>query len=122
MSLAHAMPQRAVPDATVTGIATFCGFSDLGRFAVRYHHRYGQPPSQTLRQTAQPIVGPLAGNAAILYVPEGEPLPDAGSIPEPPLPLYWPSIEDLIRRNRALLAEAACTARSFWDTRLEPIG
>ncbi|MGC1408369.1 MAG: helix-turn-helix domain-containing protein [Acetobacteraceae bacterium] len=104
MSLAHAMLRRAAPDATVTSIATFCGFSDLGRFAVRYHHRYGQPPSQTLRQPAQPIVAPLARNAPIL---EGAPLPGAGTAEEPALPLDWPSIEDLIRRNRALLAEAA---------------
>ena len=81
MSLAHAMPQRAAPDATVTSIATFCGFSDLGRFAVRYHHRYGQPPSQTLRQPAEPIVAPLARTGAILYVPEGPPLPDARGHP-----------------------------------------
>ncbi|HSZ93096.1 MAG TPA: helix-turn-helix domain-containing protein [Acetobacteraceae bacterium] len=106
MSLAHAMLQRAAPDATVTSIATFCGFSDLGRFAVRYHHRYGQPPSQTLRQPAQPIVAPLARTGAILHVPEGAPSPD-GNIQEPPLPLYWLSVEDLICRNRALLAEAA---------------
>jgi AraC-like DNA-binding protein len=105
MSLAHAMLQRAAPDATVTSIATFCGFSDLGRFAVRYHHRYGQPPSQTLRQPAQPIVAPLARTGAILHVPEGAPSPD-GNIQEPPLPLYWLSVEDLICRNRALLAEA----------------
>jgi AraC-like DNA-binding protein len=110
MSLAHAMLQRAAPDATVTSIATFCGFSDLGRFAVRYHHRYGQPPSQTLRQPAQPIVAPLARTGAILHVPEGAPSPD-GNIQEPPLPLYWLSVEDLICRNRALLAEAAAAAR-----------
>jgi AraC-like DNA-binding protein len=107
MSLAHAMLQRAAPDATVTSIATFCGFSDLGRFAVRYHHRYGQPPSQTLREPAQPIVAPLARTGAMLQVPDGAPLPDAGNLQEPPLPLYWLSVEDLIRRNRALLAEAA---------------
>jgi len=47
--------QRAGSGATVTGIATLCGFSDLGRFAVRYRQLYGQPPSQTLRQAAQSL-------------------------------------------------------------------
>lgn len=50
MTLAHTMLHRAAPDATVTGIATLCGFSNLGRFSVRYRQLYGQPPSQTLRQ------------------------------------------------------------------------
>ena len=80
MGLAHAMLQRAAPDATVTSIATFCGFSDLGRFAVRYHQRYGQPPSQTLRQPAEPIVAPPTRASTILHVPEDPPLPDAGDI------------------------------------------
>jgi AraC-like DNA-binding protein len=47
--------QRAGSGATVTGIATLCGFSDLGRFAVRYRQLDGQPPSQTLRQAAQSL-------------------------------------------------------------------
>jgi AraC-like DNA-binding protein len=110
MSLAHAMLQRGGPNATVTGIATFCGFSShLGRFAVRYQQCYGQSPSQTLRQPAQPVVAPRSG--MILRVPEDVPLPDAhrGTPPE----LYWPSTEDLIRGNRALLAKAA-VARALY--------
>ena len=51
MALAHGMLRRAGPEATVTDIATFCGFADLGRFSVVYRRRYGQPPSQTLRQS-----------------------------------------------------------------------
>ena len=51
MALAHEMLCRAGPGATVTNIATFCGFTDLGRFSVVDHRRYGQPPSQTLRQS-----------------------------------------------------------------------
>ena len=51
--------RSAGPDATVTGIATFCGFPELGRFSVRYHQLYGQPPSQTLRQQLQPVVAPF---------------------------------------------------------------
>ena len=48
MALAHGMLCRAGPEATVTEIATFCGFLDLGRFSVAYRRRYGQPPSQTM--------------------------------------------------------------------------
>jgi transcriptional regulator GlxA family with amidase domain len=50
MTLAHSMLHHAGPDTTVAGIARLCGFSDLGRFSIRYHQLYGQPPSQTLRQ------------------------------------------------------------------------
>ena len=82
MSVAHAMLCRGGPDATVTQIATFCGFSELGRFSVAYRQRYGQSPSQTLRQSAQLVVT------------------------SPPA-LSGPSMDDLIRRNRALLAKAA---------------
>jgi transcriptional regulator GlxA family with amidase domain len=51
MALAHEMLCRAGPGATVTNIATFCGFIGRGRFSVVDHRRYGQPPSQTLRQS-----------------------------------------------------------------------
>ncbi|WP_062210158.1 AraC family transcriptional regulator [Streptomyces sp. NBRC 109706] len=34
--------------ATVSDIAHHWGFSNLGRFAAHYRHRYGHPPSQTL--------------------------------------------------------------------------
>ena len=37
-------------EASVTAIATGCGFSHLGRFAVEYRKRYGETPSQTLRR------------------------------------------------------------------------
>jgi transcriptional regulator GlxA family with amidase domain len=32
----------ATPGATVTGVATQCGFTHLGRFAVTYRERYGE--------------------------------------------------------------------------------
>jgi AraC-like DNA-binding protein len=51
MAVAHVMLRRASPEATVTNIATFCGFNNLGRFSVVYGRRYGQSPSQTLRQS-----------------------------------------------------------------------
>ena len=40
---------RAPPDANVTAIATDCGFSHLGRFALAYRDHYGESPSDTLR-------------------------------------------------------------------------
>ena len=51
MALAHVMLRQGGPAATVTDIATFCGFTQLGRFSVVYRRRYGQSPSQTLRQS-----------------------------------------------------------------------
>ena len=37
--------------ASVTQIATRCGFTHLGRFAADYHQRYGESPSATLRHS-----------------------------------------------------------------------
>ncbi len=37
-------------DATTAQIAASCGFSHLGRFAIGYRLRYGQTPSETIRQ------------------------------------------------------------------------
>ena len=36
-------------DDTVTSIASAHGFSELGRFAGRYKHAFGESPSQTIR-------------------------------------------------------------------------
>ena len=35
---------------TVTDVAMMFGFFELGRFAGRYRHTYGEVPSETLRQ------------------------------------------------------------------------
>lgn len=37
--------------ATVSGVATRFGFTQLGRFAARYRGRFGELPSETLRRT-----------------------------------------------------------------------
>ena len=47
-ALSAADPQTA----TVTDIAMTFGFFELGRFAGRYRHTFGEAPSQTLRQIA----------------------------------------------------------------------
>ena len=41
---------RARPEVSVATIATSCGISHLGRFAVLYRKRFGETPSQTLRR------------------------------------------------------------------------
>ena len=43
--------------ATVTRIATDCGFWELGQFAVSYHALFGEPPSVTLKRPSErPVV------------------------------------------------------------------
>jgi AraC-like DNA-binding protein len=41
------------PEATVTQVATDCGFFHLGRFASRYQQAFGEPPSATLSRARQ---------------------------------------------------------------------
>jgi len=45
------------PAANVTDIAARCGFNHLGRFAARYHRRYGESPSATLRRCQSSLPG-----------------------------------------------------------------
>jgi AraC family ethanolamine operon transcriptional activator len=48
---AHQALQHADPETTtVTDVAMNFGFFELGRFAGRYRHTFGEAPSQTLRQ------------------------------------------------------------------------
>lgn len=58
LEAAHAALQNADPrTTTVTDVAMTFGFFELGRFAGRYRHTFGEVPSQTLRQAceAQPV-------------------------------------------------------------------
>ena len=43
-------------DTTVTSVATSLGFFDLGRFASRYRHHFGEYPSETLASATRTIV------------------------------------------------------------------
>ena len=50
LQAARAALRAAVPgSATVTDIAMSYGFFELGRFAGRYRHTFGEVPSSTLR-------------------------------------------------------------------------
>lgn len=51
MRLARARQQLLSADkqASITSIALANGFSELGRFAARYRHQFGESPSRTLR-------------------------------------------------------------------------
>jgi transcriptional regulator GlxA family with amidase domain len=49
MHLARRVLRQTAPDtASVTDIATRCGFRQLGRFAVEYQSLFGESPSATL--------------------------------------------------------------------------
>jgi AraC family ethanolamine operon transcriptional activator len=53
MQAARRMLQNADPEVTcVTDIATEHGFCELGRFAVKYRHLFGETPSATLKRAA----------------------------------------------------------------------
>lgn len=55
LRLAFDMLQRARPaTTTVTAVAMFCGFCDLGRFAGAFRDFHGQLPSLVLRQAVDP--------------------------------------------------------------------
>jgi len=41
---------RSDAEASITTIATTCGFTHMGRFATEYRRRFGERPSETLRQ------------------------------------------------------------------------
>jgi len=61
MHLAHRALNRAAPTtATVTEIATACGFWEFGRFSIEYRALFGEPPSETLRRT--PDDRPVSGD------------------------------------------------------------
>jgi AraC family ethanolamine operon transcriptional activator len=40
----------------VTSIASSLGFTELGRFAVRYRNLFGETPSQTLQRPTRMMV------------------------------------------------------------------
>jgi transcriptional regulator GlxA family with amidase domain len=53
--LERARDRLSVPTLadSVTDVALECGFRDLSHFAAKYHEKYGEPPSETLRAAQQ---------------------------------------------------------------------
>jgi AraC-like DNA-binding protein/Flp pilus assembly protein TadD len=51
LSLARRRLLTADREATVTGIAVASGFSQFGRFAIKYRQQFAESPSQTLKRT-----------------------------------------------------------------------
>ena len=51
LSLARLRLLTADREATVTGVALASGFSQFGRFAIKYRQQFGELPSQTLKRT-----------------------------------------------------------------------
>src|SRR5262245_55988464 len=61
LEAAHAALQNADPGTTtVTDVAMAFGFFELGRFAGRYRHTFGEVPSETLRQALESQSGQAA--------------------------------------------------------------
>jgi AraC family ethanolamine operon transcriptional activator len=55
LQAAHRALCSADPETTtVTDVAMTFGFFELGRFAGRYRHLYGEAPSETLRHATEP--------------------------------------------------------------------
>ena len=48
---------RSDAEANITTIATTCGFTHMGRFATEYRRRFGERPSETLRQARKTLRG-----------------------------------------------------------------
>jgi AraC-like DNA-binding protein len=64
--------------ASVTEIATACGFNHLGRFAIEYQRRHGESPSATLRRSQRapgisrvslPVLASALERPAIAVIP-----------------------------------------------------
>jgi AraC family ethanolamine operon transcriptional activator len=61
LEAAHAALRNADPrTTTVTDVAMTFGFFELGRFAGRYRHTFGEVPSETLRHALESQPGQAA--------------------------------------------------------------
>ena len=97
---------EAEPAATVTSIATNCGFTHLGRFAGWYRERYGESPSATLDRRR------LRLDVAAVSPPALLPQLERPSIAVLPFDLIGPAAPQAIALQDEITA-ALCTTRWF---------
>ena len=102
---------QAEPAATVTSIATNCGFTHLGRFAGWYRERYGESPLATLDRRR------LRLDVAAVSPPALLPQLERPSIAVLPFDLIGPAAPQAIALQDEITA-ALCTTR--WFSVLEP--
>jgi transcriptional regulator GlxA family with amidase domain len=55
--------EAAVPSVTAVGL--LCGFGNLGAFSAHYRRRFGEYPSETLRQALLEPVERVSGNSTV---------------------------------------------------------
>ena len=94
------------PAATVTSIATYCGFTHLGRFAGWYRERYGESPSETLDRKRSRL------DVAAVSPPTLLPQLERPSIAVLPFDLIGPAAPQAIALQDEITA-ALCTTRWF---------
>jgi AraC-like DNA-binding protein len=76
----------AEPEESVTGIAMSLGFTHMGRFSVEYRNRFGESPSETLKQRSG---GPSPTSTSHYFIVEKEFNEQRRWVSSPPSAASW---------------------------------